>query len=93
MKPSEGLYFRAIEDIPAGSELLLCYGALYRRNYDINLDKSSGCGQKRFVEGFVSKDKKGNYKLKAALKKALPKSDIAMYEDYINKIERFRFKE
>lgn len=45
------LAFRANQDISTGSELFICYGAMYDRNYEINMSYTCGCGAYDQVAG------------------------------------------
>lgn len=45
------LRFRTTENIPALSELFLCYGSMYERPYTINMSFDCGCGKYDDVSG------------------------------------------
>lgn len=42
---SPALRFRTAENIPANTELFLCYGSMYDRRYAINMSFQCGCGK------------------------------------------------
>ena len=50
-KPTKFLKFRALVDIQRGDEIFVCYGAIYDREYDINMDTECGCGHYEHVGG------------------------------------------
>ncbi len=46
--------FQALQDIEAGEELFICYGALYDRKYTINMSPTCGCGEFDQIQGHLN---------------------------------------